>query len=560
VETATATADARVARASPRRFAIAGSTAVWAVLGLTAAGALIRFSALGLQSYHHDEVITAARVLPGSLGHMLHEVYRSESTPPLYYLLAWLWSKVFGLGAIGLRSLSALFGVATIPLSYLIGRELAGRRAGLLTMALAAANPMLIWYSQEARAYALLVLLCAASLLFFLRFLRTEKGSDLALWSLSSLLALATHYFAVFPVAIEAAWLLVTARPRRRLGPAVGAVATAGILLAPYALHQANPDHFDWITSVPLADRVNDVGISWLIGETGRVIGTAGPQVAYAVTPALVVAILAAFAMLGGRRFERRPARIGLVIGLGTVALPLIGAVLGHDYVLPRNLLPALLPLLAALGVAAASIRSRWIGVSLVAALVTYWLAFDLHVDQTQALQRPDWGSVVEALGPAREPRAIVTWTLGEAPLRLYLHDGSERLGPGKGPVTVREIDTVTEAGKVLARSRLPHAFYRGEVIHLGRLDVSRYYAVRPVTLGRDALRDLPTGFESNGVIVGGFTKPPPAMPPVGVRRGLHGNGRAELAVGVPGESVGPADGAVSHSSKARSTKNCIAV
>ena len=99
----------------------------------------------------------------------------SESNPPLYYVLAWGWAKAFGTGEVGLRSLSALFGAATVPLAYCIGAELANRRAGLIAAALVAVSPMLIWYSQEARSYALLVFFCAASLLFFARALRTAQ-------------------------------------------------------------------------------------------------------------------------------------------------------------------------------------------------------------------------------------------------------------------------------------------------------------------------------------------------------------------------------------------------
>ena len=111
-------------RLAPRT---ARSTVLWAVAGLTALGVAVRFASLGLQSYHHDEVITAARVIPGSFVHMLHEVKTSESNPPLYYVLAWGWAKAFGTGEVGLRSLSALFGAATVPVAYLIGR---GWRAG----------------------------------------------------------------------------------------------------------------------------------------------------------------------------------------------------------------------------------------------------------------------------------------------------------------------------------------------------------------------------------------------------------------------------------------------
>ncbi len=156
------------------------STVLWGLAGLTALGIAVRFASLGLQSYHHDEVITAMRVIPGSFVDMLHRVKTSESNPPLYYVLAWGWAKAFGTGEFGLRSLSALFGAATVPVGYLIGRQLASRRAGLLLAALIAVNPMLIWYSQEARSYALLVFFAALSLLFFLRALNTRRGADLA--------------------------------------------------------------------------------------------------------------------------------------------------------------------------------------------------------------------------------------------------------------------------------------------------------------------------------------------------------------------------------------------
>ena len=59
--------------------------------------------------------------------------------------------------------------MATVPVAYLLGAELRGRRAGLAAAALVAVNPMLLWYSQEARAYALFSLLTAVSLLYFVR-------------------------------------------------------------------------------------------------------------------------------------------------------------------------------------------------------------------------------------------------------------------------------------------------------------------------------------------------------------------------------------------------------
>ena len=99
----------------------------------------------------------------GGFGDAMEAVGYSESAPPLYYALAWVWTQLTGTGEFGLRSLSALAGVATVPVAYLLGAELRGRRAGIVAAALVAVNPMLLWYSQEARGYALFALLCARS-------------------------------------------------------------------------------------------------------------------------------------------------------------------------------------------------------------------------------------------------------------------------------------------------------------------------------------------------------------------------------------------------------------
>ena len=58
----------------------------------------------------------------------------------------------------GLRSLSALAGTLTVPVCYAAGRTLVSHRAGMIVAALSAVSPLLVWYSQEARAYGLFVL------------------------------------------------------------------------------------------------------------------------------------------------------------------------------------------------------------------------------------------------------------------------------------------------------------------------------------------------------------------------------------------------------------------
>jgi mannosyltransferase len=500
-----------------REWVAARSGAFWAVAGLSALAAALRFGTLGVQSFHHDEIVTATRILHGGFGEAMNAVYYSESTPPLYFALAWLWSQLFGTGEFGLRALSALAGVATVPVAYLIGVELRGRRAGIVAAALVAVNPMLLWYSQEARCYALFALLTAISLLFFLRALERGRRADATAWGVVSALALATHYFAVFPIAVEAAWLLGRRRREALLGAAIAGLAA--LALAPLALHQASIGHAEWIAVQPLPRRIWEAASTFMAGETGEIIARPDSLLP-GLAPLLLAAGAIALGIARGDRAARRAVAVPLAISAATVAIPVALALVapGNDYVLARNLLPALVPLLVAVAVAATLAgatagrgrRGAWpAGTALCGALFAYSLGFCLLAGFSPSLQRPDWRTVAARLGPATAPRAIVTWTLGQAPLRHYLPGGSfqvfavERL-----QWLVHEIDFVSNGPAPPVPRRLLGPGFRqlGEEA-VGRLHLRRYALPGP-DLGRlrlSAVRDADLGFRSNGALVNGI-------------------------------------------------------
>jgi uncharacterized membrane protein len=494
------------------------STVLWALAGLTALGVAVRFASLGLQSYHHDEAITAMRVIPGSFGDMLHMVRASESNPPLYYSLAWGWAKAFGTDEFGLRSLTALFGAATVPVGYLIGRQLASRQAGLLLAALIALNPMLIWYSQEARSYALLVFFGAVALFFFVRALDSGRGRDLAFWALASALALCSHYFAVFAVGIEALWLLVALRARWRVVlPALAAVGAVGLALLPLISAQVNPTHIGWIENSPLSTRVWETAVSFFVGETGHVIAAA-PRDHYALIPLVLAGFALALVALRGERRERWGVGLGLTLGLGVVALAAGAALAGKDYVVERNLLPALVPLLAAMAIGFTAASARRIGLLLAVALCAYWLAFDIHVTQTPNLQRPDFRTVTEELGPPLNGRrAIVAWKLAADPVRYYLPDRSLRIYGGSARVSeIAVLRKPLVTGKPI---NLPPSFHQVRRARADRLTLNTYVSKHPVKISFQTLDALPTGYGEDAVLIDGTHAPPPAASKPGAKR-----------------------------------------
>jgi mannosyltransferase len=479
------------------------SRAFWVVAGLTALGAVLRFATLGVQAYHHDEIVTASRVLRVGFGHAMDAVGFSESAPPLYYALAWIWTQVAGNGEWGLRSLSACAGVATIPVAYLIGRELRGARTGVLAAALVAVNPMLLWYSQEARAYALLGLFCALSLLYCVRALQHGERRDFTWWGIFSALALATHYFAVFPLLAE---LFLLARRRgREIVSGLWIVALVSALLAPLAVHQMSYGHAEWIGKFSLGHRLGETAITFTVGEIGDIIGRAEQP-----EPALVplALILASFVLLAwrGTREERRAAAVPLAIGPG-----------GRDFVLSRNLLPALVPLLLVVAVALTAERARRLGTAIAVLLLAYSFGFCVWASTDPDLQRPDWEAVADHLGEPVGPRATVTWVIGEAPLRWYLTDGAFQDKPSDGAIQlkpsedydwlVREVDFVS-MGPAPAPPRRLLGPRLHEVAHeeVGELFVRRYRVSGP-ELAPLRLRELPharTNFRNNGVLLDG--------------------------------------------------------
>src|SRR5579875_609271 len=233
-----------------------------ALVALVLLAAALRFSTLTDQSYWLDEA-QAAHELGLSLPSMLGAWSAAEWNPPLYLLVAWPWAHVLGTGPGALRSLSALLGVGLVVLVYLCGRELVSGAAGLVAAALAAVDPFTIWYSQEAREYSLLLVLCAASLLSFARAHRAGARRDLLWWAVLSALAILTQYFAGFLVFAEGALLLRRSRSRTALAACAAQVA----VLVPFVPHLLprlrQPALF--ITSVPLGRRIQEVPVAFAL-------------------------------------------------------------------------------------------------------------------------------------------------------------------------------------------------------------------------------------------------------------------------------------------------------
>jgi len=424
---------------------------VWLLIAITAMAGLLRFATLTHQSFWIDEATTVHEVgLP--FGAMLHEIRINETTPPLYFALAWVWTRIFGAGELGIRSLSAVAGIALVPVAYLCGRELASRRAGVVTAALTAASPFMIWYSQEARSYMVFALMAALSFLYWARAIRTHASRDVAFWGVFSALAILTHFFAGFLVGPEAVWLLWRLRNR----PVLFAVAgTAAVQLAVLPLAIGDTSHpLGWIAAFRLSARIQQTPVdfavsqlylspSWLAGHG-------------LVEAALAAGIVVGLLWFGRGTRERRAAASAATFAGFVILVPIALAELGHDYVFARNFMPAWIPLAVVLGAACTAPRARKTGAALALLVVAGFLWANFKINSSPAYERPDWRGAASALGAARGPRAIVAYdgNAAEQPLAIYLtgtrfsYTGAATPSPA---VKVTELDIVGDTGQVIA-------------------------------------------------------------------------------------------------------------
>jgi mannosyltransferase len=378
-----------------------------AVLLLTAIAAALRFGTIDDQSYWYDEAITAS-LLDESLADVLRGVVDTESTPPLYYVLAWLWAQIVGSDEAQLRSLSALTGTLVVPVAFAAGRTVATARVGLAAAALATVSPMLVWYSQEARAYALLTLLGGLSFVLFARAQAEPSRRRLVWWAVVAALAIATHYFAGFVVLAEAA-LLVRAHPRARgVRWALGAVAAFAVCLLPLAAVQASHRRLGWVGGIELTERVTEA-LQRLVtaGQPSSWWGAIGAEVTpYAWLGALaVLALAAALVSARGSARERAGALLALQVAAVGIGLPVAIALVADratggdgDYFLDRNVLGAWVALTVFVAGGLAARRAGILGAACLAAVLAWSVAVYVDIATSPELQRDDWRSIAEAL------------------------------------------------------------------------------------------------------------------------------------------------------------------
>jgi Dolichyl-phosphate-mannose-protein mannosyltransferase len=279
---------------------------VVAVAGLTLLGLALRIASFD-EGLFGDELSTYWIVSDNSLGDVVSSVRSTdEITPPLFFVLGWLTTSL-GDNPEWVRLPSLIAGTVSIPMIFLLGARTIGVRPGLIAAAVMALSPFMIYFSTEARAYALMIALVIGAALSLLAATRTGRTRWWVAYALCSLAALYTHYTCVFVLAAMALW--VAWKHRERLGACVLANVGVAIGFAPWlpGFLDDNESPTTEILSVLSPFEFDDVRLAveqWSLGF---------PYVAPAEVPGLaaawlIVAGIAIAAIAGGVRLWQHAA------------------------------------------------------------------------------------------------------------------------------------------------------------------------------------------------------------------------------------------------------------
>ncbi len=321
--------------------------------------------------------------------------YRHDNFPPLYH---WVVSLFFAAAKTdqAARWFSLLCGVATIPLVGMLGRRLGGAAVGIAAAGLIAVSANHVLMSQLGRAYAPLILLAAVTMLIAWRLRERDSWGDWAAFLIAAWTLVATHYFGGVLLIILGGLLLAEKR-----GKALGRAIAAAVILAIAGLplvgslradladsgeffHHVGFDSeayamgYLWlVTGNTLGPSVSDLREMTSLGQKREAIVAMAPWALAAIAPVAVL-LLAAWGRL---KSGDRVWIAALVLAPPLVVLAASSVVsTGFTY---RYYVWVLVPLTAAMGVGATTMRGRPIVMASTTAIIAFGVGATLnrHLD-----------------------------------------------------------------------------------------------------------------------------------------------------------------------------------
>lgn len=197
-----------------------------------------------------------------SIKDVSNSLLNTDTHPPLYFWLTYFWRWLFRDSVFGLRFFSVLMGVFSIFLAYRVGWYLFDEDAAKFCALFVSISAFGVRYSQEARAYSLIMALGLLTWLFILRMENYNNNLDAFSFAIFNSLGFYTHYFYIFISVAQFAYFTVAHRQDSvKLGKFYLAFLCSVLLFSPWfiplILKGYNFYLADWIFGYPgLANKI----------------------------------------------------------------------------------------------------------------------------------------------------------------------------------------------------------------------------------------------------------------------------------------------------------------
>jgi len=357
----------------------------------------LRVFHLGAASLWTDEIFSRYYADLFGLHYLVTDGLSTEATPPTYPLLLRGWIALCGDSEAALRSLSVLACAACVPVVYSLGRELGGRLQGLLGALLFALCPMSLYFAQEARVYAILMLAAAVVLWAVAVFQRDPRSTKAtAAYLIGGTLCLYLHATAILFIAAcgAAVWLSLLARgPGERWALLRWTVLNAIVLAfgLPYLFHVATAGRnggLDWMPPLSL----HEIGTS--VSAVAGGILTPYPWPVFPLAVALTASLAASI-------YWYRPT-LRATITLVVVPCLFVGLVLAisltRPLLLPRVLAWTTVPLCTAL--AGQLLKPGWVRLAVLASVIAaFGVGLAFQVTSLSSNKEP-WREAMRDVAP----------------------------------------------------------------------------------------------------------------------------------------------------------------
>ncbi len=189
---------------------IPNKTVLLLLVSILLLASVLRFYGLGKESFWNDELESWLMSSHDDLSTVIDRAAHGDVHPPAYHTLLYFVEKYIGDSESALRFPSAIAGVLSVFVIFLVGTQLYSYKEGLIASAFMAVFWCPIYFSQEARSYSLVLLFTLLATYCWLSLLKSlaqrVKPSAYAIlgYILTAALCSYLHYFGLYLVGLQA--------------------------------------------------------------------------------------------------------------------------------------------------------------------------------------------------------------------------------------------------------------------------------------------------------------------------------------------------------------------